>query len=334
MNAGAAVATGDVLLFLHADTRLPADAADTIVAAVQPRPRRLRTGPPASRSATNSATNSAANSAANPLVNPSASTSNEPRAADRRPRWGRFDVRIDGRPRVLRLVAALMNFRSRLTGIATGDQGMFVTRALFDEAGGFPDLPLMEDVALSRRLKSIAGRPACLASRVVTSGRRWEARGPWRTIVLMWRLRFDYWRGVDPRLLARRYAPGSAHGTTPCTAAPAAPLLHRIVHRCAGGCTRRAVACRGHGRRRLRRHHGTDPAGLRQGARARPRQDPARRSDRRRRRRGALRPAGRARPRRRGRRPRGRHRRRGRALVRRRRRHGVGAGARRRCTRR
>ena len=141
---------------------------------------------------------------------------------DSRPRWGRFDVRIDGRPRVLRLVAALMNVRSRLTGIATGDQGMFITRALFDEAGGFPDLPLMEDVALSRRLKSIAGRPACLASRVVTSGRRWEARGPWRTIVTMWRLRFDYWRGVDPAVLARRYAPGSSDGSTRYSGAPAA----------------------------------------------------------------------------------------------------------------
>jgi GT2 family glycosyltransferase len=97
-----------------------------------------------------------------------------------------------------------MNLRSRLTGIATGDQAIFVRRAAFVAVGGYPDQPLMEDIELSRRLKRL-GRPACLSARVVTSGRRWEARGPWRTILLMWRLRLDYWRGVPAEQLAARY---------------------------------------------------------------------------------------------------------------------------------
>lgn len=121
--------------------------------------------------------------------------------------WGRFDVRIEGRPALLRLVAALMNLRSRLTGIATGDQAIFVRRTVFEALGGFPDQPLMEDIELSRRLKRF-GRPACLSARVRTSGRRWERHGVWRTILLMWRLRFDYWRGVPAERLARRYDPG------------------------------------------------------------------------------------------------------------------------------
>ncbi|MFZ5484062.1 MAG: TIGR04283 family arsenosugar biosynthesis glycosyltransferase [Pseudomonadota bacterium] len=121
--------------------------------------------------------------------------------------WGRFDVRIEGRPALLRLVAALMNLRSRLTGIATGDQAIFVRRTVFEALGGFPDQPLMEDIELSRRLKRF-GRPACLTARVRTSGRRWERHGVWRTILLMWRLRFDYWRGVPAERLARRYDPG------------------------------------------------------------------------------------------------------------------------------
>jgi rSAM/selenodomain-associated transferase 2 len=119
-------------------------------------------------------------------------------------RWGRFDVRIVGRPRMLRVVGLLMNLRSRLTGIATGDQGIFVQRALFDLVGGFPEQPLMEDIELSRRLLRHA-RPACLRSRVATSGRRWESRGVWRTIVLMWWLRWRYWRGTPAHELARAY---------------------------------------------------------------------------------------------------------------------------------
>jgi rSAM/selenodomain-associated transferase 2 len=156
MNAGAAVASGDGLLFLHADTRLPAQADSLIQNALQ---HRL---------------------------------------------WGRFDVEISGRPALLRMVAGMMNRRSRLTGIATGDQAMFMTRAAFDAAGGFPEQPLMEDIELSKRLKRL-GPPACLRQRVVTSGRRWEQHGVLRTILLMWRLRFDYWRGVPVEQLAARY---------------------------------------------------------------------------------------------------------------------------------
>jgi rSAM/selenodomain-associated transferase 2 len=158
MNAGAAVAGGDVLLFLHADTRLP-DGADTI----------LLNGLETSRRA-----------------------------------WGRFDVRITGRSLVLAMVAAAMNGRSRLTGIATGDQAMFVTRGAFDGVGGFPDIPLMEDVALSRALKRVSA-PLCLRARVTTAGRRWEQHGIWRTILLMWRLRLAYFLGGEPAMLARRY---------------------------------------------------------------------------------------------------------------------------------
>ncbi len=156
MNAGAAAARGGVLLFLHADTRLPADADVMVLSGLQ------RSG----------------------------------RC------WGRFDVTIDGRHPLLPMVAALMNLRSRLTGICTGDQAMFLTRSAF--AGGFPEIPLMEDIALSKRLKRVS-RPLCLAARVTTSGRRWETRGVVRTILLMWRLRLAYFFGASPDALARRY---------------------------------------------------------------------------------------------------------------------------------
>ena len=158
MNAGAAQATGDVLLFLHADTRLPV-AAETAVAQALAEGNRV---------------------------------------------WGRFDVRIDGRSPMLRVVGFLMNVRSRLTGIATGDQAMFVTRSAFQAVGEFPDQPLMEDIEISTRLLKHS-RPACLATRATTSGRRWETHGVWRTIFLMWRLRWDYWRGVPARKLAEAY---------------------------------------------------------------------------------------------------------------------------------
>ncbi len=118
--------------------------------------------------------------------------------------WGRFDVRIAGRSAMFPIIARLMNARSRWSGIATGDQAMFVTRAAFDRLGGFPDQPFMEDVELSHRLRAV-GRPACLRARVTTSGRRWEARGVWRTIFLMWRLRWRYWRGTPPEVLAKAY---------------------------------------------------------------------------------------------------------------------------------
>lgn len=118
--------------------------------------------------------------------------------------WGRFDVAIEGRSRLLPAVAALMNARSRLTGVATGDQAIFARRAAFASAGGFPPIALMEDVAFSTAMKR-RGPPLCLRDRVVTSGRRWERHGALRTVVLMWRLRLAYFLGADPARLARRY---------------------------------------------------------------------------------------------------------------------------------
>jgi rSAM/selenodomain-associated transferase 2 len=155
MNAGATAATGDALLFLHADTRLPDNADRHILDGLKDRP------------------------------------------------WGRFDGCFDGGG-LLRLVAMMMNARSRLTGIATGDQAMFMTRAAFEQAGGFPPIALMEDVALSARLKR-HGRPLCLSARVTTSSRRWHRHGLWRTILLMWGLRLRYFFGADPARLARAY---------------------------------------------------------------------------------------------------------------------------------
>jgi rSAM/selenodomain-associated transferase 2 len=118
--------------------------------------------------------------------------------------WGRFDVRIASPRFALRLVSAMMNLRSRWTGIVTGDQAMFVRQDLFRRVGGFPDLPLMEDIAMSRALKR-QGPPACLRDRVTTSARRWEHHGVWRTIFVMWRLRAAYFLGADPRELAIQY---------------------------------------------------------------------------------------------------------------------------------
>jgi hypothetical protein len=178
MNAGARSCGGAILLFLHADTRLPV-AADAMV-------RAALAGLPSAP-------------AEPPLPGGHAA-----QVALGAPAWGRFDVCIDGRPRMLRVVAALMNLRSRLSGIATGDQAIFVRRDVFEAVGGFPDQPLMEDIELSRRLLRVS-RPACLRVRVRTSGRRWEQRGVWRTIVLMWRLRWAYWRGVPAERLAEAY---------------------------------------------------------------------------------------------------------------------------------
>ena len=156
MNAGAARAQGQVLLFLHVDTRLPAGAPAAVEAALQQHA------------------------------------------------WGRFDVAIAGTSRLLPVIAAFMNLRSRLSGIATGDQAIFVTRPAFDAAGGFPDQPLMEDIEISRRLRR-TGPPACLRLRVRTSGRRWDEFGVWRTTALMWRLRWLYWRGTPAEQLVGLY---------------------------------------------------------------------------------------------------------------------------------
>ena len=158
MNAGADKASGDVLLFLHADTRLPADADHVVLNGLE-RSGRV---------------------------------------------WGRFDAEIEGQSPLLVVIAWLMNLRSRLTGIATGDQAMFVRRDAFQAAGGFAAIPLMEDIELCKRLRRVS-RPLCLRERVVTSGRRWEKDGVLNTVVLMWRLRLAYFLGADPKALARRY---------------------------------------------------------------------------------------------------------------------------------
>ena len=158
MNAGATAASGDVLLFLHADVTLPPQADLLVLGGVR----------------------------------------------ESFWQWGRFDVRIEGRSPLLAVVAGLMNWRSLITGIATGDQSMFVKREAFASVGGFPDIPLMEDVALSKRLKRVS-RPLCLAARVVASGRRFDDYGAARLVLLMWRLRLEYWLGADPAVLARRY---------------------------------------------------------------------------------------------------------------------------------
>ena len=162
MNAGAAAARAPWLLFLHADTQLPADALAAITVS--------------------------------------------------RADWGRFDVRIDGRSRWLPVVAAFMNLRSRLTGIATGDQAIFVRADSFVRVGGYPEQALMEDIELSRRLKRL-GRPQCLAGPVRSSGRRWDEHGFWRTVTLMWWLRLAYRLGLAPDRLARWYYGRGPRGT-------------------------------------------------------------------------------------------------------------------------
>ena len=158
MNAGATVATGDILLFLHADSTLPPDADQLIFSGLQ-------------------------------------STSRT---------WGRFDVTIKGVHFFLPVIAWFMNHRSRLTAIATGDQGLFMTVDAFKSAGGFANIALMEDVAMCATLKKI-GAPVCLTQKIVTSGRRWEKHGVWRTILLMWRIRLAYFLGADPAQLHRTY---------------------------------------------------------------------------------------------------------------------------------
>jgi rSAM/selenodomain-associated transferase 2 len=153
MNAAARAATGEMLLFLHADTRLPPQAVELVQASLKEH------------------------------------------------LWGRFDVEIEGRHPLLKVVACAMNLRSRMTGIATGDQAIFVRRDAFP---GFPEIALMEDIAFCKRMKRL-GPPACRREKALTSGRRWESRGVLRTILLMWRLRLMYFLGADPEDLSRIY---------------------------------------------------------------------------------------------------------------------------------
>ena len=158
MNNGTNHAAGDVLIFLHADTCLPANALKLIEQKI-----------------------------------------------NRTRQWGRFDIQLSGNPFMLKVIAQMMNWRSRLTGIATGDQVIFVTRLAFDKAGQYPEINLMEDIALCKALKKISP-PICLKDEVISSGRRWERCGIYKTMLLMWSLRMRYFFGTDPQTLAFLYA--------------------------------------------------------------------------------------------------------------------------------
>lgn len=158
MNAGARIACGEILLFLHADTFLPEGADSFVISGMKEKGRV----------------------------------------------WGRFDVHLSGRHPLFRPIEHLMNWRSRISGIATGDQGIFVSSETFKSVSGFPEIDLMEDIALSRILKRV-GPPLCLRQKVATSSRRWERNGILRTVLLMWYLRLAYASGADPQGLARLY---------------------------------------------------------------------------------------------------------------------------------
>ena len=157
MNSGIAEAKGDVLLFLHADTRLPDDAPGVIIAAVEEGCF-----------------------------------------------WGRFNVRLSGSHFLFRIIERMMNIRSCITGVATGDQAIFVSQESIDIIGDYPRLPLMEDVVFSKRLRSL-GWPACIRRQVITSSRRWEDRGVLSTVLLMWRLRLLFFLGMPAEKLAKQY---------------------------------------------------------------------------------------------------------------------------------
>ena len=180
-NEGTDSGEASVLLFLHADTQLPQNADQLIAQAV-------RQG----------------HHQGQHEQHKQQQQQRQQQQQQQQHQWGRFDIRLDGRHPLLRVVERLMNLRSRLTGIATGDQAMFVRRDVFERLGGFADLPLMEDIELSKRLKKL-GPPACAKMPVTTSARRWEVHGVWRTIVLMWRLRMAYFFGANPDILALRY---------------------------------------------------------------------------------------------------------------------------------
>lgn len=158
MNIGAKDASSDILLFLHADTRLPENAGQIIARVFE----------------------------------------------DENAQWGRFDIKITGQALMLKVVAWFINQRSRLSSIVTGDQAIFIRRNLFETIGGFPVQALMEDIEFSKRLQDIS-KPLALPEKVITSGRRWEQQGIWRTIFLMWSLRFAYWRGASAEELASKY---------------------------------------------------------------------------------------------------------------------------------
>ncbi len=158
MNTGAAHAKGDILLFLHADTRLPKNAVQLIQEALE----------------------------------------------DESSQWGRFNVSITGHSIMFKVIAWFMNHRSRLSAIVTGDQAIFIRRSLFEKVSGFPVQPLMEDIEFSKHLKTKTP-PVALKAKVITSGRRWEQKGIWRTIFLMWYLRFAYWRGASAEELVSKY---------------------------------------------------------------------------------------------------------------------------------
>ena len=160
MNIGAWQATGDILIFLHADTRLPENALQLIQQKI-----------------------------------------NSTR------QWGRFDIQLSGNHFVLKVIACMMNWRSRLTGIATGDQVIFVTHRAFEKAGLYPEISLMEDIALCKALKKISP-PICLKAKVISSGRRWERDGIYKTIFLMWSIRLRYFFGADPQTLSFLYTHG------------------------------------------------------------------------------------------------------------------------------
>ena len=156
MNAGAEKATGEVLLFLHADTQLPDSAISLIEQHALPG------------------------------------------------QWGRFDVQLNSPRWLLRVNAWLMNYRSCLTGIVTGDQGLFIHRTMFEEIGGFPDIPLMEDIAISKKLKRY-NRPICLKSRITVNTRYWEQHGVWHSIFRMWGIRLAYFLGIPAEHLVKKY---------------------------------------------------------------------------------------------------------------------------------
>ncbi len=157
MNSGIDCASGDALLFLHADTRLPADAIEKLIHAVEDGYY-----------------------------------------------WGRFSVRLSGKHFMFRIIERMMNLRSCITGVATGDQAIFVSQESIEIVGVYPRLPLMEDIVFSKRLREL-GWPACIRQRVVTSSRRWEEKGILRTMLLMWRLRLLFFLGVSADRLARQY---------------------------------------------------------------------------------------------------------------------------------